>query len=136
MAQKELKHLDHHETAIHKLISDYQQAREKSDAESLRDLLTKDADQLVSSGVWRKGRGNLVEGMQRSSQTNRGKRSINVEQIRFLSREVAIADARYIIADRDGIRDRKMWSTFVVKHSDEKWRISAIRNMLPALNNQ
>jgi len=52
-----------------------------------------------------------------------------VETVRFVSADVAIADARYEIGDR------KMWSTFVMKRGPGGWRIEAIRNMLPTPQN-
>ena len=51
--------------------------------------------------------------------------------IRFLDNKNAIADARYEVTNEDGSK-RKMWSTFIVKLEDKRWKIAAIRNMLPA----
>jgi hypothetical protein len=39
---------------------------------------------------------------------------------------VALADGRYEIGDR------KMWTSFVMVREKDGWKISAIRNMLPA----
>jgi uncharacterized protein (TIGR02246 family) len=110
------------------LIDRYATARDtpNPDRSSVEALFTKDADQLVSSGVWRRGREELVPGMMQSSRNNRGDRTITVESVRFLASDVAIADARYIIGER------KMWSTFVVVKTTDGWRIGAIRNMKPA----
>jgi len=72
-----------------------------------------------------------VEGMQRSSNTNVGKRTLTVEKCRLLLPEVGIIDARYQIESQDG-SIRNMWSTFVVIKEDGHWKISAIRNMLPS----
>jgi uncharacterized protein (TIGR02246 family) len=115
--------------AITDLVAAYAEARQSQDPQKISPLFTEEADQLVSSGVWRQGRAALVEGMLRSSQNNPGDRSLEVERIRFLSTTVAIADARYTIGER------KMWSTFVALKSGEDWRITAIRNMLPARAN-
>ncbi|MDF9798503.1 uncharacterized protein (TIGR02246 family) [Catalinimonas alkaloidigena] len=116
---------------IKALIDQYAQAREKQDTTLLNEILTKDIDQLVSSGEWRRGKEEARQGMMRSSSSNPGERTLAVEQIRFLSLETAIADARYEIRNTDG-SVRKMWSTFVVVHGGDRWRIAAIRNMLPA----
>ncbi len=116
---------------IIELVAGYAAAREASDPDALRAILTSDADQLVSSGIWRNTQDNLVKGMLRSSSSNPGKRTLKVERVRFLGSEVAIADARYIIEQTDG-RVRNMWSTFVARWEDEKWKIAAIRNMKPA----
>ena len=118
--------------AIRTLVGHYASARESRDPQAIRKLFTADADQLVSSGVWRRGREALVEGMLGSSRRNPGTRTLTVETVRFPAPGVAVADARYVIAGSDGAADRRMWSTFVCLRTDDGWRIAAIRNMLPA----
>jgi len=113
------------------LIDAYTQSREKKDTVLLESILTNDIDQLVSSGTWRKGKEESMKGMLRSSQNNPGQRTITVENIRLLKPKCGIVDARYEIVNADG-STRKMWSTFVILHEDGAWKISAIRNMLPA----
>jgi len=112
------------------LISSYSTARETKDTVLLKEILVEDVDQLVSSGVWRKGIAEAVKGMMESSAENPGDRTLDVESIRFLNPDAAIVDARYEIKNADG-SIRKMWSTFVVVTETEQWKISAIRNMLP-----
>lgn len=116
------------ETAVKALVDRYSAARDTAnpDPDQIRALFTEDADQLVSSGEWRRGREALVPGMLRSSQTNTGDRTITVETVRFLSDDVAVADARYVIGER------QMWSTFLAVRTPDGWRIGAIRNMKPA----
>jgi uncharacterized protein (TIGR02246 family) len=116
------------EAAVKQLVARYNAARDEEQPEAIRSLFTEDADQLVSSGEWRRGREPLVDGMLRSSRQNPGKRRLTVEAVRFVSPDVAIADARYVIA---GAATRDMWSTFVAVRTPEGWRLSAIRNMLP-----
>lgn len=116
---------------IFKLIDDYSLAREKRDTVLLKTILTDDVDQLVSSGEWRNGIRAAVQGMLSSSQSNPGTRSLIIEKIRFLDSKNAIADARYEIKNPDG-SVRKMWSTFVVAQQQGRWKIAAIRNMLPS----
>ena len=118
--------------AIETLVARYAEARESRDPDAIRKLFTEDADQLVSSGVWRKGREALVEGMLGSSRRNPGSRTLSVETVRFPTPDVAVADARYIIKGTNGAPDRRMWSTFVCRRTNDGWRIAAIRNMLPA----
>lgn len=115
------------------LISSYSKARETKDTVLLKEILIKDVDQLVSSGVWRKGVAEAVKGMLESSSENPGDRKLKVESIRFLNPDVAIVDCRYEIKSADA-SIRKMWSTFVVVTETEQWKISAIRNMLPTGN--
>ena len=119
------------EEEIRSVIGNYNTARDEKDLELLDRILTDDIDQLVSSGTWRKGKKTSMEGMLRSSSNNPGKRTITVEQVRFLVEGRAIADARYEIERSDGTT-RKMWSTFILKKENGDWKIAAIRNMLPA----
>jgi uncharacterized protein (TIGR02246 family) len=120
------------EAAVWELVARYAAARGSADANAIGALFTEDADQLVSSGEWRRGRDALVRGMLESSRQNSGTRTITVETVRVLATGVAVADARYEIAGTGGSADRRMWSTFVAVRTAEGWRIAAIRNMLPA----
>jgi len=113
------------------LIDSYSQAREQKDTVLLKSILLPDVDQLVSSGVWRRGIGEAIKGMMQSSTRNPGTRTLTVERIRLLKKKSAIVDARYEIRNSDG-STRKMWSTFIVVNDKGRWKISAIRNMLPA----
>jgi uncharacterized protein (TIGR02246 family) len=113
------------EAAVREIVKRYADARDVSDPKAIGALFTDDADQLVSNGEWRRGRDALVRGMLSSSARETGKRILAVESVRFLGADVAIADARYEIGDR------KMWSTFIMKRDSGRWRIEAIRNMLP-----
>ena len=115
---------------IYALIDHYNQAREKKDTVMLKNILTTDVDQLVSSGEWRNGIQGAVKGMLRSSESNSGTRKLIVDKIRFHNSESGIVDARYEIQNADGT-SRKMWSTFIVVYKGTKWKIVAIRNMLP-----
>jgi uncharacterized protein (TIGR02246 family) len=119
------------EKAVRELVAKYASARESEDIKAIGGLFTADADQLVSSGEWRKGRDALVQGMIKSSQQNSGARTITVETVRFPAAGVALADARYEIAATAGNEARRMWSTFLMVRTAEGWRITAIRNMLP-----
>ena len=119
------------EAAIRDVVKRYVDARENRDPKAVEALFTSDADQLVSSGEWRRGREAVVRGTQGSSERNPGVRTITADTIRFLSNDVAIADGPYIIKGAAG-SERRMWATFVMKREAEGWRIAAIRNMLPA----
>ena len=116
------------------LINQYSAARDSRDTVLLRQILTGDVDQLVSSGEWRNGIDAAIKGMLNSSTSNPGDRKLTVEKIRFLSENSALVDARYIITNPDQTI-RKMWSSFVVVRNKKNWQISAIRNMLPTTVN-
>lgn len=120
------------ENSVRKLIAVYVEAREQRDAKRLASILAPDADQLVSSGEWRKGRDALVQGMLASSERNSGTRTINVETVRFIAPGLAIADGRYEIVGAAAAEQRRMWTTFIVSREKGAWRIEGIRNMLPA----
>ena len=120
------------EAAIRDLVKQYVDAREKIDPQAVEKLFTPDADQLVSSGEWRKGRPEVVKGSIASSRGSGGHRTITVESIRFLSSDVAVVDGRYELSGLAGNSTRSMWATLLMKKTSQGWKISAIRNMLPA----
>lgn len=124
-------HCQTSEQAIIQLIDTYSEVRENGDSVLLASILHQDIDQLVSSGVWRKGKSESIAGMGSSSSANPGSRNLIVESVRFLNPSTAIADARYEIVNPDG-SERKMWSTFVTVLENNQWKITAIRNMLPS----
>jgi uncharacterized protein (TIGR02246 family) len=119
---------------VRTLVQKYVDAREARDEAAVRALFTDDADQLVSSGEWRRGIDNVVKGSMASSRANSGRRTITVETVRLLSADVAIADGRYEIVG-DSNPARKMWASIIAKKTSKGWRIAAIRNMLPAAGN-
>ena len=84
------------------LVEAYPAARDKGDVAALTALFTADADQLVSSGEWRRGREAVVKGSLASSQQAQGKRTLTVETVRMIAANVALADSRYDIAQTDG----------------------------------
>jgi uncharacterized protein (TIGR02246 family) len=118
--------------AIRELVARYAAARQSQDSKAIETLFTTDADQLVSSGEWRRGSAALVRGMLESSRSNSGARTIVVETVRMISPDVALADARYEIAATAGSEARRMWSSFLCVKQAGGWRIAAIRNMLPS----
>jgi len=123
---------NNNDAPIREIVSKYVDARERNDAKAVEALFTGDADQLVSSGEWRKGRDAVVQGAMASSRSTGGKRTITLEQVRFLTPEVAIADGRYELSGLAGGTNRSMWATLIMKKPSNGWRIAAIRNMLPA----
>jgi uncharacterized protein (TIGR02246 family) len=120
------------EAAVRELVKKYVEARDRSDEAAIRSLFTDDADQLTSSGEWRRGREAVVRGTLASSKGNPGARTIAIETVRFPAPGVAIADGRYEIAGDQGAAPRRMWTSFTMARSGGSWRIAAIRNMLPA----
>lgn len=119
----------HDDEAIRALVKNYLAARDKDDPRAVGALFTEDADQLVSTGEWRRGRDALVKGTIASTRAG-GQRTLTVESIRYITADAAVADARYELVRDTGTRH--MWSTFVMVRAGGGWRIAAIRNMLPA----
>jgi hypothetical protein len=117
--------------ALSALIDNYSTARENRDTVLLKNILTQDIDQLVSTGEWRNGIAASVDGMLRSSTSTPGSRSLIVDKIKLLSSSGAIVDCRYEIKNPDGTT-RKMWSTFITVLTAGTWKITSIRNMLPS----
>jgi uncharacterized protein (TIGR02246 family) len=120
------------EGAVREIVKRYVDARERRDPQAIEALFTEDADQLTSSGAWRRGRGEVVKGTLASSQQTGGTRTITIETVRFPAPGVALADGRYEISGLAGGATRRMWTSFVLTGSEGGWRIAAIRNMLPA----
>src|SRR5215218_4612745 len=120
------------EAAVRQVDSDYVAARDRGDAAGVEAVFTETADQLVSSGEWRRGRAELVRGTLASSKSNAGARTITIRTVRFPAPAVAIVDGEYVIGATSSTASRNMWSTFVMVRRDGRWRIDAIRNMLPA----
>ncbi len=77
------------------------------------------------------GKKESMKGMLKSSVSNPRTRTLKIEKIRFLNSVSAIVDARYQIQNAHGTV-RKMWSTFIVVYEEDRWKIAAIKNMLPA----
>lgn len=119
------------ESAVRAVVQKYVDAREVRDPKAIEALFTEDADQLVSDGVWRKGREAIVKGTLASSARAAGHRTIEVESVRFVTPDVAIAEARYSIAAANGVPARNMWTSILLTNKNG-WRIAGIRNMLPA----
>lgn len=118
------------EAAIRDLVDRYVDARERRDPAALAALFTSDADQFTTSGEWRRGRDAIVKGGLASSQRNPGSRRIEIQSVRFLAPDVAIADGGYSIRG-EGAEGRQMWTTIVAIQTRDGWRIAAIRNALP-----
>jgi uncharacterized protein (TIGR02246 family) len=119
------------EAAVREIVKRYVDARERADAAAIEALFTADVDQLVSTGEWRKGRDAVVRGSLANSKQTGGSRTIEIESVRFPSADTAIADGRYAITG-GAQGDRHMWTSFVMTQTKDGWRITAIRNMLPA----
>jgi uncharacterized protein (TIGR02246 family) len=119
------------EQNVRAVVDRYVGARERRDEAAIAALFTADADQFTTGGEWRRGRDAVVRGGLASSEQTGGTRRITIRAVRFLGRDVAIADGAYELAGaRDGTT-RRMWTTFVMTRVAAGWRIAAIRNASP-----
>jgi uncharacterized protein (TIGR02246 family) len=119
------------ETAIRAVIQAFLDTREKNDAAGLAALLTPDVDQRQTSGNMRSGRDAVVSGSLATQQSTGGRRTINVDSLRFVGSDVAIADGRYDSLGRADGTDQRMLTSMVLRREGGAWKIAAIRNMLP-----
>ncbi|MBK8312731.1 MAG: nuclear transport factor 2 family protein [Acidobacteria bacterium] len=71
------------EAAIREIVSKYVDARERIDPKAVEELFTSDADQLVSSGEWRKGREAVVRGTMASSRSTEASAASLLSQFDF-----------------------------------------------------
>jgi uncharacterized protein (TIGR02246 family) len=117
--------------ALRQLIQRYVDARNHLNIATLRQIFTSDADQLVSTGTWRRGLEALLQGAIASSKKENGQSIVTVEYIRMLGPDTAIVDGRYEASTAGAAEPRKMWSAFVLQRTSDGWKIAAIRNMLP-----
>jgi uncharacterized protein (TIGR02246 family) len=119
------------EAAVRDLVRRYVEARERQQGAEIEALFTADADQYTTAGEWRRGRAAIGRGTLQSSARNPGTRAIQVEAVRFVTPDVAIADGPYAIAAAGG-DPRQMWTTIVAVRESGGWKIAAIRNIAPA----
>jgi uncharacterized protein (TIGR02246 family) len=119
------------EAAIRAVIKAFIDTREANDAAGLAALLTTDVDQRQTSGNMRSGRDAVVSGSMATQQSTGGRRTINVDSLRFVGADVAIADGRYDSTGRADGSDQLMLTSMVLRRESGAWKIAAIRNMLP-----
>ena len=119
------------EAAIRNLIAQYLETRLQDDEQALRQLLTLEVDQLPTSGILRSGIDAVAEESLATSASTGGDRSITIASIRFITPDVALVDGPYDIVNRLDGEDRHYLTTFVVVREDNRWKITAIRNMQP-----
>jgi uncharacterized protein (TIGR02246 family) len=118
------------EAAVRDLVRRYVEARERRQGAEIEALFTADADQYTTAGEWRRGRPAIGRGTLQSSARNPGTRTIQVESVRFITADVAIADGPYAITS-GGADPRRMWTTIVAAREAGGWKIAAIRNIAP-----
>jgi uncharacterized protein (TIGR02246 family) len=117
------------EVLVRGVVAKYVNARELRDPAAIEALFTVDADQHTTTGEWRRGRAQVVQGTLESSKRNPGRRTIQVASVRFITPDVALAEGPYEIDSGGTVR--KMWTTIMLRREPGGWRIAAVRNMVP-----
>lgn len=122
------------DAAIRRVVQQQDDARNRGDWKALGELFTNDAEQLTSSGEWRRGRAEIEKGVaQTMTTTYKGARySTKVETVRTLTPTVAIADGPFEITGiGGGAATRRGHTTYVLVKSGDRWQIAASRSMVP-----
>ena len=106
------------EAAVREVVANYVAARERGDAAAVAAVFTEHADQLTSSGEWRRGRDELVRGTLASSKTNSGARTITIRD-----RAVSCGgcgDRRRRVCDRGDVVGAGQEHVDVVRHDPQR----------------
>ena len=121
------------ETAIRRVIQQYDEARSKSDWKTAASLFVEDGSNLTSSGEWRRGRTQIEKGGAATTAGvyKGGKYTTKIESVRLLAPTVALADGAFEINNIGSGKTRKGNSAYVLVKSGETWRIAAARSMVP-----
>jgi uncharacterized protein (TIGR02246 family) len=119
--------------AIRRVVQQHDEARNRSDWKALGDLFTDDAEQLTSTGEWRRGRAEIEKGVAQATTTayKGSKYTTTVERLRMVAPNVALADGAFEIANIGGGGSRRGHMTYVLVKSGDRWRIAASRSMVP-----
>lgn len=120
------------DAAVRRIIQQHDDARNRGDWKGLGQLFTDNAEQLTSSGEWRRGRAQIEKGSEQATTTTYkgGKYVTKVETVRTIAPGVAIADAAFEIQNIGG-SSRKGHTTYVLVKDGSAWRIAASRSMVP-----
>ena len=121
------------DAAIRRVVQQQDEARNRGDWKALSELFTQDAEQLTSSGSWRRGRAAIEKGVAQSmgSVYKGAKYTTKVESVRMLAPTVAMADGTFEISNIAGGSTRRGHTTYLLVKSGDAWRIAAVRLMVP-----
>jgi uncharacterized protein (TIGR02246 family) len=122
------------EAAIRQVVQRFDDTRNTGDWKALAALFTKDADQLISSGTWRRGPDDIAKGMQEITSTayKGATHKTTADRVRMLAPGIAISDGTFTITNIAGGGGRTGLVTMVLMKDGGEWRIAAARSMVPA----
>jgi uncharacterized protein (TIGR02246 family) len=119
--------------ALHELHQAYVAAFNKGDAEAVAALYAPDGDNVRPAGQMTKGRAEIEKGYANFFAQN--KRSAKLDapfaSLRFITRDVAIADRPAALTPAPEGGPRKVHVTVVYVKRDGKWLIASNRVMVP-----
>jgi uncharacterized protein (TIGR02246 family) len=121
------------DAAIRRVVQQQDEARNRGDWKALSELFMPDAEQLTSSGTWRRGRAAIEKGVAQTmgSVYKGAKYTTKVESVRMLAPTVAMADGTFEISNIAGGSTRRGHTTYLLVKSGDAWRIAAVRSMVP-----
>jgi uncharacterized protein (TIGR02246 family) len=122
------------DAAIRRVIQQHDETRNKGDWKAVGLLFTEDADQLTSTGEWRKGRAGVEKGVTQVNATvyKGGKYSTTVTAVRMLGADHALVDTTFEIAGIAG-GTRRGTTAYILAKSNGAWRIMAARSSVPVM---
>jgi uncharacterized protein (TIGR02246 family) len=120
------------DAAIRRVIQQHDEARNKGDWKAVAMLFTEEADQLTSTGDWRKGRAGVEKGVAQVNATiyKGGKYSTKVTSVRMLGADHALVDTTFEIGNIAG-GTRRGTTAYILAKSGGTWRIMATRSSVP-----
>ena len=121
------------EAAIRRVVERFDETRNTGDWKGFAALFVKEADQIISSGTWRKGPEDIAKGMQEITSTayKGATHKTTADRVRMLAPGVAISDGTFTITNIAGGGGRKGLVTMVLVKDGGEWRIAAARSMVP-----
>ena len=121
------------DAAIRRVVQQQDETRNRGDWKAMGELFTQDAEQYTSAGEWRRGRAQIEKAVaQIMATTYKGaKYTTKVDTVKTLTPTVAIVDGAFEISNIGGTGSRTGHSTYVLVKDADRWRIAAVRSMVP-----
>jgi uncharacterized protein (TIGR02246 family) len=121
------------EPSIRKVLQQYDETRNRGDWKAYGALFIPDADQLTSSGTWRRGTTEIMKSTADITATTYkgGKYTTTVDRVRVIAPTVALVDGAFEISNLAGGGTRKGLISMVLVKDGGQWRVAATRSMVP-----
>jgi uncharacterized protein (TIGR02246 family) len=121
------------EPSIRKVLQQYDETRNRGDWKAYGALFVSEADQLTSSGTWRRGTAEIMKSTADITATTYkgGKYTTTVDRVRVIAPTVALVDGAFEISNLAGGGTRKGLMSMVLVKDGGQWRVAATRSMVP-----